>query len=144
MELISERPQSSYKPSCAHPLIIMTYIKQAYLIVKNNVWKIRQKNWPRLFVWKYVRGVTQVFLLIHSSIYLPESLETVSFCLVRQDAAEGKEESIIFRYCFLARFRMSFSSLTGTEFEPDDSSFCPGQTKHHSLHHIFLLPHHYS
>lgn len=32
---------------------------------------------------------------------------------------------------------MSFSSLTGTEFEPDVSSFCPGQTKSHSLHHIF-------
>lgn len=91
----------------------------------------------------YVR-CHSMFSLSFVYFFLPESLETVSFCLVRQDAAEGKEESIIFRYCFLARFRMSFSSLTGTEFEPDDSSFCPGQTKSHSLHHIFLLPHHYS
>lgn len=85
-----------------------------------------------------------IFLSFICLFFLPESLETVSFCLVRQDAAEGKEESIIFRYCFLARFRMSFSSLTTTEFEPDDSSFCPGQTKSYSLCHIFLLSHHYS
>lgn len=71
--------------------------------------------------------------------FLPELLEAVTFCQVRQDAAEGKEESINVRYCFLARFRMSFSSLAGTGFEPDDSSFFPGQTKSHGLHHIFLF-----
>lgn len=86
------------------------------------------------YLYESMSEVSLSFLLSFICLFfLPESLETVSFCLVRQDAAEGKEESIIFRYCFLARFRTSFSSLTGTEFEPDDSSFCPGQTKSHSF-----------
>lgn len=70
---------------------------------------------------------------------LPELLET--FCLAKQEAAEGKEESIIFRYCSRARFRMSFSSLAGTSFEPDVSSCFPGQNKLYSRCQIFLLLH---
>lgn len=48
---------------------------------------------------------------------------------VRQEAAEGRVESIIFRYCCLARLRMAFKSLSGIEVEFDVSSFCPGQTQ---------------
>lgn len=43
-------------------------------------------------------------------------------------AAEGRVESVIFRYCSLARLRITFKSLTGIEGEADASSFCPGQT----------------
>lgn len=58
---------------------------------------------------------------------IPEFL--TGFCSrVIQVAAEGRVESIIFRYCSLARFRRAFRSLMGIEVEPVASSFCPEHT----------------
>lgn len=62
--------------------------------------------------------------------FSPEVLVAVfSRMSVRQEAAEGRVESIIFRYCCLARLRMAFKSFSGIEVEFDVSSFCPGQTQ---------------
>lgn len=100
-------------------------------------------NWPTLFVWKYSMSEVSLRILIificlcQFFFFLPKLLEAVTSCLARQEAAGGKEESIIFTYCFLARFRICFSSLAGTEFEPDVSSFCPGQSKLYLFNIIF-------
>lgn len=56
---------------------------------------------------------------------VPESMASVPpWSSVRQ-ADEGRVESIIFRYCSLARLTMAFKWLTGMVVEAD-ASFCPG------------------
>lgn len=93
-----------------------------FLVGERETWVVRA-NLMTHFTRVSTAGLTL-------ATFSPEFLvAVVSRLSVRQEAAEGRVESIIFRYCCLARHRMAFKSLSGIEVEFDVSSFCPGQTQ---------------
>lgn len=123
------------KPTCS-PLTNFKYILHVRSCrTKYRIGKVQDTHKHRDIMWTVsemrLLGITCVHVPLHCIFEacensIPELLAALLSCAtVRQVAALGRVESVIFRYCSLATLRITFRSLTGTEVEPKASSFCP-------------------